>query len=390
MRYEKTPDEHLHFAGFETFVNTRPKKRRMLMRMLLRSIIRGRGRTLSALLAIVVAAAAATAMLNLFVDVQAKLHSEFQNYGANVIIVAKDGQSLPANALSVVDSTLAGRGLAVPFAYVVARTASGRAVVVAGTDFAAVQKLDHWWSVTAWPGGPQQALLGTRTAQSLDVSNRPFSLSFQGESIQLTPTGTLQTGSSEDSRIYISLSDFEKWTGVGTSTIQLAVPGSSAEINATIQKLAQILPSADVSPIRQIMAGEANVLGKTRSTMLYSAILIIATAALCLLATLIGWIYDRRRDFAIMKALGASSAVMNGFFAGEATLLGIVGAVAGFALGVGAAIWIGHASFHTAVVPRFGVFPVVLLGSVLVSLASALLPILLLQQVQPANILRGE
>src|SRR6185312_4397830 len=76
-------------------MNKSPKKRRMLMRMLLRSIIRGRGRTLSALLAIIVAAAAATAMLNLFVDVQAKLHTEFRNYGANVIIVAKDGQYLP-------------------------------------------------------------------------------------------------------------------------------------------------------------------------------------------------------------------------------------------------------------------------------------------------------
>lgn len=371
-------------------MNPRPKKRRMLMRMLLRSIIRGRGRTLSALLAIIVAAAAATAMLNLFVDVQAKLHSEFRNYGANAIIVAKDGQTLPTNALSTVESTLAGRGMAVPFAYVVARTASGKAVVVAGTDFSAVQKLDHWWSVTAWPTEQQQALLGTRAAQSLNVSGQPFSLSFQGKSIQLAPTGTLQTGASEDSRIYISLSDFEKWTGIGASTIEVAIPGSPAEINAAMQNLAQRLPSADVTPIRQIMAGEANVLGKTRSTMLYSAILIIATAALCVLATLIGWVYDRRRDFAIMKALGASSAVMNGFFAGEATLLGIIGAVVGFALGVGAAIWIGHASFHTAVVPRFGVFPIVLLGSVLVSLASALLPILLLQQVQPANILRGE
>lgn len=358
--------------------------------MLLRSIVRGRGRTLAALLAIAVAAAAATAMLNLFVDVQAKLHTEFRNYGANVIIVAKDGESFPTNALSTVDSIIGGRGVAVPFAYVVARMASGKAVVVAGTDFSAVQKLDHWWSVSAWPQTPQQALIGSHAAQALNISGQPFSLSFQGKSIQLAPAGTLQTGASEDSRIYISLFDFEKWTGIRASTIEVAVPGSPAEIDAAIQKLAQSFPSADVRPIRQIMAGEANVLGKTRSTMLYSAILIIATAALCLLATLIGWVYDRRRDFAIMKALGASSTMVNSFFAGEATLLGIAGAIFGFALGVGTAIWIGHASFHTSVAPRFGVFPVILLGSILVSLASALLPILLLQQVQPATILRGE
>jgi ABC-type antimicrobial peptide transport system permease subunit len=41
-------------------------------------------------------------------------------------------------------------------------------------------------------------------------------------------------------------------------------------------------------------------------------------------------------------------------------------------------------------VPRFGVFPVVLAGSITLALISALLPISLLRRVQPATILRGE
>ena len=92
----------------------------MFLRMLMRAAVLRRGRAASALLAMVVAAAVATAMLNLYVDVQAKLRKEFRNYGANVVVVAVDGQSLPVNAFETVQSTLAGRGLAVPFAYVVA------------------------------------------------------------------------------------------------------------------------------------------------------------------------------------------------------------------------------------------------------------------------------
>ena len=46
--------------------------------------------------------------------------------------------------------------------------------------------------------------------------------------------------------------------------------------------------------------------------------LIIATAALCVFATLIGWVLDRRRDFAIMKALGAPQKLVTSFFAAEA------------------------------------------------------------------------
>ena len=70
------------------------------------------------------------------------------------------------------------------------------------------------------------------------------------------------------------------------------------------------------------MEGEARVLGKTRATLLAAAALIILTAALCVLSTLMGWVFDRRRDFAIMKALGASGRLLNGFFATEAAALG--------------------------------------------------------------------
>ena len=84
--------------------------RSMLLRMLVRAAILRRGRATSALFAMVVAAAVATAMLNLYVDVQAKLRREFRNYGANIILVGKNGASLPAESLSRVDSVLAGHG----------------------------------------------------------------------------------------------------------------------------------------------------------------------------------------------------------------------------------------------------------------------------------------
>ena len=106
----------------------------MFVRLLVRAAVLRRGRAAAALLAMVVAAAVATAMLNLYVDVQAKLRREFRNYGANIVLVGKDGASLPADARSQVESVLAGRGVVAPFALVVARTSDGQPIVVAGTD----------------------------------------------------------------------------------------------------------------------------------------------------------------------------------------------------------------------------------------------------------------
>jgi len=378
----------------------------MFARMLLRAAVLRRRRAASALLAMIVAAAVATAMMNLYVDVQAKLRTEFRSYGANVIVVGKDGQALPSDALARVESVLGAKSLAVPFSYAVARTKDGQSVVVVGTDFARARQLDHWWNVNHWPAPqilaylvdhptstpaiPSEALVGVRAAAVVTPNRQPFDLTFQGKTIYLTAAGMLQTGAGEDSRIYLDQSEFQSWTGVAPSTIEVAANGTPAEVDASIRQLAQLMPMADIRPVRQIMEGEANVLNKTRATLYASATLVVLTSALCVLATLIGWVFDRRRDFAIMKALGASERLVNGFFAAEAAALGIVGAILGFFIGIGVAAWIGRVNFHAPVVPRFSVFPYILAGSVAVALISAILPIVLLRRVQPAIILRGE
>jgi putative ABC transport system permease protein len=379
----------------------------MFMRMLLRAALLRRRRAASALLAMIVAAAVATAMMNLYVDVQAKLRSEFRNYGSNVVIVAKDGQSLPDDALAKVESVLGAKTLAVPFSYAVARTQDGQSVVVVGTDFARARELNHWWKVNHWPAPqelaylvenptsapaiPSEALVGVRAATV--VAPEPSTVRtqhFMVRPIHLSTAGMLQTGAGEDSRIYIDQSEFQNWTGIAATTIEVAANGTAAEVEASVRQLAQLLPMADVRPVRQIMEGEANVLNKTRATLYASAAFIVLTSALCVLATLMGWVFDRRRDFAIMKALGASERLVNGFFAAEAAAVGIVGAILGFCIGIGIAAWIGRVNFHAPVIPRFSVFPYVLSGCTIVALISAILPMAMLRRVQPAMILKGE
>src|SRR5271154_5379275 len=149
MRTTRVPDRRARASHTSPSVS-------MFARMLLRAAVLRRRRAASALLAMIVAAAVATAMMNLYVDVQAKLRGEFRNYGANVVIVAKDGQSLPADALTKIESALGAasgtKTLAVPFSYAVARTKDGQSVVVVGTDLARAQQLNHWWKIIPYEG----------------------------------------------------------------------------------------------------------------------------------------------------------------------------------------------------------------------------------------------
>src|SRR5438067_2486579 len=157
----------------------------MFLRMLVRAAMLRKRTALSALLAITVAAAAATTMLNIFVDVQSKLRKEFRGFGANIIAEAKTGRSFSAADLHGLEITVGGYGLAVPFAYAVAHTASGQPVVVAGTDLESARKLNPWWEVSAWPQGAGQALVGVRAAKVMSPSHAPFTLNYQGRELRL-------------------------------------------------------------------------------------------------------------------------------------------------------------------------------------------------------------
>ena len=365
-------------------------KTAMYFRMLYRAAMLRKGQAGAALTAIIVAAAAATAMLNLYVDVQAKLRKEFRNFGANIVVQAKSQQGFTPEELQALKAAVGDHGLAVPFSYVVARDEREQAVVAVGTDFNLARKLNPWWSVSAWPAANGQALVGVRAARVLDASDKPFTLSFNGKRVTLQQAGIVRTGAGEDSRVYITLPEFQAWTGLGPTAIEIAASGTPDEVNALLHTLQQALPATDVHAVRQVTEGEANVLGKTRSTLLSSASFIVCTAALCVLATLMGWVFDRRRDFAIMKALGASDGLIAMFVAGEAAALACVGAVAGFAAGIGIAALIGRLNFNAPISPRFSVFPAVLVGALAVTLVATLLPLRLLRRIQPAMILRGE
>ncbi|MGH9580411.1 MAG: ABC transporter permease [Terriglobales bacterium] len=361
----------------------------MFLRLLLSAVKVERGRTLTAVLALTVVAATSSALLNLYVDVQAKLRREFRAYGANLVAMGRGGRSLPDNAFARVQATVGSRGMVVPFSYAVARTPEGVPVVLAGTDMDSVRRLNEWWSVTAWPSGPRNALVGARAAELLG-GEKEFELVFHDRALRLNPAGILRTGAAEDSRVYLPLDQFLSWTGVGVTTLEISASGTPEEITELATRVAATLPEAEVRPVRQIVEAEARVLERTRAAFLAVTGVLLVTAALCVFSTLMAAVFDRRKDYALMKALGASERSVGLIVAAEAVLLGSAAALPGYLLGVGIAKWIGHASFHASVEPRLIVLPVVLAGSAVLAALSATAPILSLRKVQPGPMLRGE
>jgi putative ABC transport system permease protein len=369
-----TPQPHTPHPGIST------------TRILLRSLKHRRGRTLSALAALTVSAMVATALLTLYADLDSKLHHEFRSFGANVIVTAPaltDADIQTARSVAGPDVLLA------PIAYAVASTDRNTPVVVAGVDFPAMQRLDRWWKVAAWPTAPNDALLGTRAAGFV-ANEQSVTLTYAAKPITLHGVGRLTTGGDEDSRIYLPLPAFTEWTGAQPTVLEMQVPGGEERVNAVIASLQSALPTLHVEPVRALIAGESRIVDRTHALMYGAMLLIALTVAVSVLATLSASVLERRRDFALMKALGASQTQLIGQFLLEALVIAAAGVALGYILGSALAWAIGQSNFGTATLPRISLLPLVLLLNLAIATAAALFPARILRGLQPAALLKGE
>ena len=182
--------------------------------------------------------------------------------------------------------------------------------------------------------------MGARAESHLQRSQDNFDFDFAGHKLHLRQAGTLETGSEEEDRVYIPLSSFERWTRIGPSLMEISTAGSRDQIMAAVSRLQSAFPGMQVRPVRQLLQAQGAVVSRMRSVMLASTLLIALTVTLCVFSTLTSSVLERRRDFAVMKAIGSSQLTVNALFAGEALTIALCAALTGYALGSGVAAWI--------------------------------------------------
>lgn len=362
---------------------------RLLLWLMLKAAWVRKDRALTALISIAVVATMATVALTVYSDLESKFSREFRSFGANVVVAAHE-KELNSGDLATIKTKLAGRAEAVPVGYAIANDRNAAPVVVGGVDLQAFKDLNSWWSLNPVSGSNGDALVGFRAAAELSPNGSPFNLSYNGKTVTIHPATVFHSGSEDDSRVYISLNQFLDLTGMQPSIVQLRINGTPREIEQQVQSLSASLPQAEVKPVRQITAAQTAVLGKTRSIVLAASVIVVLLIMICMVATLTGSVLERRKDFAVMKALGASNQVVNLLFAGEAAMTSLLGAVAGYMVGSAVAFWIGEANFGAAITPRITLLVPVALGSIILALLASSAPLRILRRIQPAGILRGE
>ena len=143
----------------------------MFLRMITASLLRRRSRMLIALLSIAIGATILSGLVTIYYDVPRQMGAQFRSYGANMILVAKEGESLTTDTLQDVLGTIPEEQLvgATPYRYVrLDMTSRQQSFTTAGTDFAEVQKTSPYFSVEGeYPQAAEEILLGKEIADTI-------------------------------------------------------------------------------------------------------------------------------------------------------------------------------------------------------------------------------
>jgi putative ABC transport system permease protein len=355
--------------------------------LVLAPLLRRRSRVVLSLAALALGASLVTALLSLNAGVTRGLGAQFRLYGANLVLTpAGDRATLPRAAA---ESALARYPDSAGVLYDVAQL-HGRSVVVAGADLSRLRRLNPEWRIEGRLPGPGEAWIGSHAARLLQL--RPgerATVAIDGSTARWLVVGTVTAGTSADDQLFAPRAQVAALSRLhGYTTLQFHVPG--AAMTAAMAGLRRLLPGAQAEPVRPIAAGEARILLSTRTMLASATLLILFTVLLCVGAGLTTLALQRRRDFGLMKALGASELRVMGGFMGEAALIGAAAALAGIVLGAVVAGAMGTALFGEWIWPTATAILAALVLTIAVAAAAALLPWPIVHSAAPAAILRGE
>ena len=174
-------------------------KRRMFLRMITASLLRRRSRMLIALLSIGIGATILAGLVTIYVDVPRQMGAQFRSYGANMLLLPKDGAELNTETMEEALSGIPEEALvgAAPYRYVrLDMMTRQQSFAAAGTDFSQITKTSPYFSVDGtYPEKSREVLVGKEIADTIGAK--------AGSSIELNYQPTAASGevSPEESRV---------------------------------------------------------------------------------------------------------------------------------------------------------------------------------------------
>lgn len=363
------------------------KRRGMLATMVVRSLLNNARVSIWTLVTLAMCAALVTLFATAAFEVGRKMSAALRQVGANAVAYPANAAQTDWNAFT---NVARAHGASVARLSVRVGLIKGNPVAVVAADPEALRQLTPYWAVTGQrAAGAKECVVGRRAATTLELkAGQSVSIEWPGQSqsSQFTVTGIVETGDEDDDRVFM--------TGPLEQTefryALLSVPDGEGRIDRMGQALAATSANIEIKPLRQILSGEQHVLEKVNLLCVVSLWTVLALTALGVSASMLARVIERRKEFALLQALGAKRRSVVGFLLAESAALGLAAAVVGFGIGTALAALVSRQIFHAVITPHGAAGLAALGATTLVALVAGGVACVRALRFQPATALRGE
>jgi putative ABC transport system permease protein len=412
----------------------------VFLRILAKSISKRKGKIAIAVVAVMMGASVTTALLTVSLDVNEKMNYEFRKFGANLLVLPQsdtisigigqfgfgavtEQKYINQSDLYKIKTIYWAKNVLgyAPFLYQAVTLENGNETSVAiltgtwfekdtiledGTIFnTGAKKINSWWEVegdwVADGNNSHDAMIGVNVAERLGLglgdvvkagyNERPEDVG-NATSIDLNVVGIVSTGDSEDDQVFVGLDVAQNLTGKTgkVHTVQVSALCTKCPVEEFAAEIEEKIPYVDAKTVKQLANAEMSLLTKIENMMLLVSSVALSASALGVATTMTASVVERRKEIGLMKGMGAENGRIASLFLAEAGIMGVVGGILGYTVGLVLAYFIGLSVFDSEVMPSLWVFPVALGTGVGVALLASLLPVRRATKVEPAVVLRGD
>ena len=218
----------------------------------------------------------------------------------------------------------------------------GKKILLTGVLFQEEARLKKWWKVHgAVPKSRSEVLLGNEVAVRLFKSAGDH-LTINGKIISIS--GILdETGSQDDFLIFGDLTFVQevlKKPGA-LSLIEVSAFCISCPIEEIVSQISKVLPHAKVTAIKQTLQTKMEALDHFKKFSVGISIIVLLIGGLIVFTNMMASVNERKREIGIFRAIGFRKSHIIRIIFLEAFVVGLIGGVTGYLLGLGSSYMLG-------------------------------------------------
>jgi putative ABC transport system permease protein len=371
----------------------------MLTHMIRHSLVKSAKVTAWSLATLTASAALATIFVAMSIDVGEKMTSSLRSLGANAVAHAaqrRDGAGAPvaadAAAWERVRELAQARRADLVEVHLRVGTLQGAPLAIVTTDPVGLGRMTPYWGMSGRRGVEQdECVMGRKLAQAHGTPvGATVEVRFEGAAHQerYRVTGIFDSGDEDEGRMFVSRMPRPEETPFTYALV--SVPGGEPDIAAFNASLTAIGAGIELKPLRQVLHGEQAIIAKINLLTGVALLAVLLLSSVGVTAAVLSRVIERRKELALLQALGAKRRSVVAFLLSEGAAIGVAGALLGYAVGTVLSQVIVRQAFGVSVTPHLAPFLAAVVVSVVIAVLAASIGARRALRMETALLLKGE